>query len=158
MASKDSLEHFVGSYGDLLFDLCETILWNPSYSQIAFRSILNQLKRASRFQKYATYERSWILRVACSQLIDFYYQGGRRVSAEEQIKLDANENVNTRLKQFHLYFHRLRPEEQMLLFLKDKYQVPYSEIASALATPEDSLKTQRQQALRTLEEWLWNNK
>jgi DNA-directed RNA polymerase specialized sigma24 family protein len=49
------------------------------------------------------------------------------------------------------------PEDQILLLLRDKHGIPYSEIASALRSPEESLKVKRQQALRTLEEWLWDN-
>jgi DNA-directed RNA polymerase specialized sigma24 family protein len=138
--------------------LCESILWNPTYSQIAFRAILKDLKKGSRAQKYTGYERNWILRVSCEKLMRLYSQRGRKVSPEEQINLDSSENSTARLRQFNTHFHRLKPEEQIILILRDKYSIPYSEIASALTAPEDSLKMQRQQALRTLEEWIWNNK
>jgi DNA-directed RNA polymerase specialized sigma24 family protein len=79
------------------------------------------------------------------------------VTSQEQITLDASGNVSIRLKQFDLYFHRLIPEDQILLLLKDKYGIPYPEIATAMGIPEESLKIKRQQALRTLEEWLWSS-
>lgn len=158
LSPTDSIDHFVRSYGDLLFDLCESILSSTSNAQIAFRSILKKIRAGSRFQKYSNYERSWVLRIACDKLLNFHRQDGRKVSAEEQIILDANENLALRLKQFNSYFHRLKPEDQILLLLKDKYGIPYPEIAIAMGIPEGSLKVRRQQALRALEEWLWNNK
>jgi len=158
LGSGDSVDHFIRSYGDLLFDLCESILWSSNNAQIAFRSILKKIRSGSRFRKYSSYERSWVLRIACDKLLQLCRQHGYRVSPEEQIKIDAYGNVSTRLKQFNTYFHRLMPEDQILLLLKDKYGIPYPEISTAMAIPEGSLKIRRQQALRSLEDWLWNSR
>jgi len=152
-----SIDRYVHSYGDLLFDLCESVLWSSTNAQIAFRSILKDIKRGRRFQKFGAHERSWVLKVACDRLRHLSVRHGRSVSHAERIKLDANENVANRLKHFESYFHRLPIEEKVLLLLKDKYGIPYTEIASAIGIPEGSLKVRRQQALRTLEEWLWDN-
>lgn len=157
MSSGESIDHYVRSYGDLLFDLCETVLRSPIHTQIAFRSILRKLKSGSRFQKYSSYERSWVLRVACDQLLNLFQFQGYKPSSQEQAEADAIDNLPARLKQFPAYFHRLTPEDQILLLLKDKYGIPYTEISTAMATPEGSLKIRRQQALRSLEEWLWND-
>jgi DNA-directed RNA polymerase specialized sigma24 family protein len=150
------IEHVVQLYGDLLFDLCESILWSPSNAQIAFRSILRQVKSKRGSNLYQTHERTWVLRVACSQLRSYAQRHGRRLTPSEQIMLDASFDMNARLKQFDSYFHRLTTEDQLLLLLRDKYGIPYPEIAAAMETPEGSLKIRRQQALRTLEEWLWD--
>jgi DNA-directed RNA polymerase specialized sigma24 family protein len=158
LGSGDSVDHIIRSYGDILFDLCESLLWSQSNAQIAFRSILKRIRAGSRFRKYSSYERSWVLRIACDRLLQLCRQTGNRVSPEEQIKIDAYGSVTTRLKQFNSYFHRLMPEDQILLLLKDKYGIPYSEISTAMATPEGSLKIRRQHALRTLEDWLWNSR
>jgi DNA-directed RNA polymerase specialized sigma24 family protein len=139
----------------MIFDLCTSVLSSPLNAQIAFRSILKKIRSAGRFQNYTVYERSWVLRISCEKLLELSRFHGHQVTAQEQIKLDSDRNVTTRLKQFHLYFYRLIPEDQLLLILKDKYNLPYSEIATALGTPEASLKIKRQQALRALEEWLW---
>lgn len=151
-------DHYVRTYGDLLFDLCEAVLWNPLHAQIAFRSILKKVRSGLRFHTYSTFERSWVLKIAYKRLLHFSERYGYQVSPDEQIRLDANESVSTRLKQFGSYFHRLNAEDQLLLLLKDKYGIPYFEIANAMGTPEGTLKVRRQQALRTLEEWLWNSR
>lgn len=155
ISSGNRIDYFVGSYGDLIFDLCETLLSTPLNAQIAFRSILKKLKSGSRFHRYRQYERGWVLRITCAKLLELSLRHGRRITPEEQITLDSNDHVSVRLKQFEIFFRRLMPEDQILLILKDKYGIPYSEIATAMATPEGSLKVRRQQALRTLEEWLW---
>ncbi len=158
MASSDTIEHAVRSYGDLIFDLCESLLQGPIHTQIAFRSILRKIRSGSRFQRYSGYERSWVLRITCDRLLHLSRQKGRHVPLEDLIKLDSSEQVALRLKQFPSYFHRLMPEDQILLLLRDKYGIPYSEISNAMATPEGALKIRRQQALRAIEEWVWKGK
>lgn len=154
---KPAVDHFVSTYGDMIFDLCESMLWNPVASQFAFRDILKKIKKYKHQNCYSTYERSWVLRVACERLLKFHTKD-QNLSPEDQIKLDANVSFENRLKSFNFYFHRLRPTQQILLLLRDKYNIPFSEISVALAAPEASLKIQRQQALSALEEWLWNSK
>lgn len=139
----------------MLFDLCESILWSPTNAQVAFRGILKEIRKRQPADSLGEYERAWVLRVACDQLRSLAHRHGRKLTPSEQIMLDASLNVQARLKQFDSYFHRLGTEDQLLLILRDKYALPYSEIASAMGVPEGSLKVRRQQALRTLEEWLW---
>jgi len=156
--TPDSVEYFVQSYGDLLFDLCESVLVSPMNAQIAFRSILKKLRAGRRRSNFQAYERSLVLRIACDLLLKFCREYGHHISPEEQIKLDSNSSVKIRFKEFESYFHRLMPEDQLLLLLKDKLAIPYSEISVAMSIPEGSLKIRRQQALRALEEWLWKTK
>jgi DNA-directed RNA polymerase specialized sigma24 family protein len=155
ISSGNRVDYFVRSYGDLIFDLCETLISTPLNAQIAFRSILKKLKSGSRFHQFHQHERGWVLRITCEKLLELCRHHGRRITPEEQINLDSNDHLSVRLKQFDIFFRRLMPEDQILLILKDKYGIAYSEIATAMATPEGSLKVRRQQALRTLEEWLW---
>lgn len=150
------VDKVIDQYGDLVFDLCATVLWSPSSAQLAFRAILKEIRRIKPQEAYETYERAWILRIACEKLRQMVRRHGRRLSPSEQILLDATLNVQSRLKQFDSYFHRLATEDQILLLLKDKYKLPYAEISAVMAMPEGSLKIKRQQALRTLEEWLWD--
>ena len=152
------MDSFVQIYGDMLFDLCESMLSTSTHAQAAFRLIVKKLHAESKNQKYVNYERPWVLRITCDRLLAIYPHEGRRVSPSEQIRLDANENVTTRLQHFGSYFHRLRPEDQLILLLRDKHAIPLSEVAIALAIPEGSLKIRRQLSLKHLEEWLWNAK
>jgi DNA-directed RNA polymerase specialized sigma24 family protein len=103
------------------------------------------------------YERSWILKIGAEQLLSLLKQQSLAVSPEQQIELDAKKQVMGDLESFDFYFSRLRSDSQLLLLLKDKHHLPYADIADALGIPVDSLKLQRQQALRTLEEWLWTS-
>ncbi len=156
MGSSNTLDHLMQSYGDLLFDLCESMFRNTDHSQIVFRSILKKINFESRFRKYSRYERAWIVKTAFEQLLEFCHQTDSKTSPLEQIKLDGSKNVSIRLDNFNSYFHRLMPEDQILLLLKDKYGFPDTEISTVMSTPVGSLKIRRQQALRALEEWLWN--
>lgn len=146
----------VESYGDLVFDLCQSVLWSSVNAQIAFRGIVRRLRAEHSANSYVRYERAWVLRIACAELLKMAEKYGRRLSPSEQIMLDAALEPELRLRQFDSYFHRLPSEEQIILLLRDKYGFPYSEIAAALGYPEGSLKVRRQQALRNLDDWLWN--
>lgn len=160
MASKketsSATESLLQNYGDLLFDLCESALWSPGSAQVAFRSILKKLVRQKKSLAFIENERGWVLAVAFAELKRLARNHGRKLSASEQIQLDGNTNVSSRLKQFESYFQRLSFDDQMLLILRDKYGLPYREIASATGFPEGTIKVRRQQALRTLEEWVWD--
>ena len=150
------VEPVIQQYGDLLFDLCESVLWSPVTAQVAFRSIIKTIRKQKASHGFEEHKRAWVLQIACEKLLPLSERHGRRLTSSEQIQLDATENVPSRLKQFDSYFHRLVTEDQILLLLRDKYGLPYPEIASALGMPEGTLKTRRTQALRNLEEWLWD--
>lgn len=158
MRSADEINHLIRSYGDLLFDLCESVLRNPTQVHATFSAILKKIRSGSRFQKFSSFERSWVLKVTCNQLLHLSNETSIPAVLDEQIKLNENEPIGLRLKHLGAYCRRLMPEDQILLLLRDKYGIPYPEIATALEIPEGSLKIRRQQALRTLEEWLWKSK
>lgn len=149
------IEQIVQNYGDLIFDLCESILWSPINAQIAFRAIIKQIHKHLPENDYQDYQRAWVLRTTYDYLSAFAQKHARRLSPSEQIMLDATLTGQARLKQFDSYFHRLPTDEQVLLLLRDKYGLPYPEIAAAMSLPEGSIKVRRQQALRNLEDWLW---
>ena len=140
----------------MLFDLCASVLWSTSNAQIAFRAVLRALKKQRNANPYIEFERAWVLSVTCKVLKSHAQRHGRKLTPSERILLDANLIIDDRLKQFDSYFHRLNTEDQLLLLLRDKYGIPYPEIATATGYPEGSLKIRRQQALRALEEWLWD--
>lgn len=150
------MEQLIQRYGDLIFDLCESVLWSSQNAHLAFRQIAKELQKRSSHETYSHYERAWILRIAVNHLQSFARKYARQPTPAEKIELDSNENVSRRIHHFNSYFHRLSIEDQIVLLLKDKFGVPYPEIASAMGLPEGSLKIRRQQALRTLEEWLWD--
>lgn len=157
-AKSRKIEHVVHVYGDLLFDLCEAVLWSPSNAQIAFRAILKKIRQRISRDAYLDHERAWVLQIACAELERLTQKVGRTLSPSEQIMLDANLDTGARLKSFDSYFHRLPPSDQILLLLRDKYGLPFKEISSILQLPEGSLKIKRQQALRTLESWIWGER
>ncbi len=156
-SKRQKLNQIVASYGDLIFDLCDSLLGNSASAQIAFRSIIKKIRSDIRGDHYQTYERSWVLKIASQQLVSLIEQRGEIVEPKRQIEIDSQFDSGHRLKYLDFYFRRLRPEIQLLLLLKDKYQIPHEEIAAALGTPVDTLKLQRGQALKTLEEWMWTN-
>lgn len=149
------LHSYVEQYGDLIFDLCESTLWSPAQAQISFRIILKKIHTQILTQSFSKYERAWILRITASTLIELHREHGEKSSAQEQLQLDSESDIQKRLKHFFHYFRRLAVENQILLLLKNKHGLSFSEIAMILETPEGSLKVKHQQSLSILEEWLW---
>ncbi len=154
-STPSAIELIIERHGDLVHDLCESVLWGSQSSQTVLRSIFRELKAEHRFNKYSQHERAWVLHVACERLRDVSREHARKITATEQLQLDASDRTADRLKKFDFYFHRLPVNDQMVLLLRDKYGLPYTEIAAVLSSPEGSLKIRRQQALRTLEDWIW---
>lgn len=155
MTSNPTHEHLVTRYGDLVYDFCHSTLRNTAHAHAAFRQIFREVQKTHVKNAYTAYERAWVLRISSRRLLALLSQRESKQAPAEQIELDSNPNVAARLKNFDFYFHRLESEDQVLLLFRDKYGLPFTEIATALGVPEDSLKIRRQQALRRLEEWVW---
>jgi hypothetical protein len=58
-ASKNDewIDGVVLTYGDLLYDLCQTMLWSPADAPDAYRAILRTLARRRRVERFTRYER-----------------------------------------------------------------------------------------------------
>lgn len=153
----DLVAQLTERYGDLVFDLCQSVLWSQPNAQLAFRAVMRDLKRlAIASGRYDRYERAWVLRATCERLRKLVSRYGRSLSASERMMLDGALKGDARLRQMDSYFHRLGTNDQILLLLRDKYKLEYSEISTAMGEPENSLKIRRQQALRALDEMLWD--
>ena len=150
------IDRIVATYGDLLFDFSQSLLWSPADAPDAYRSILRTLNRRRRKEEFQRYERPWILQIAFQELRGMKRRSPRTLTPAEQVMLDSNPDPKARLRFFDSYFHRLTIESQLLLLLRDKYGVPLTEIASILEIPEASARLQRLQALRLLESWIWS--
>ncbi|MBY0469655.1 hypothetical protein K2X30_00700 [bacterium] len=153
---KTDVDRLCDLYGDLIFDVCESVLWSPLNAQVAFRAILKRLRVLKAANQYEEFERMWVLKVTCDKLREFAKKHGRRLSPSEQIMLDATLAFDSRIRQFDSYFHRLTAEDQLLLLLRDKLKIPDPEIAGAMGYPIGSIKILRQQAFDRLEEWIWD--
>ena len=149
------IDGVVLTYGDLLYDLCQTMLWSPADAPDAYRAILRTLARRRRVERFTRYERPWILQIAFRELRGMKRRSPRLLTPAEQVMLDSNPDPRARLRFFDSYFHRLPIESQCLLILRDKYGVPVSEVAAVLEVPEASARLQRLQALRMLESWIY---
>ena len=156
MSSPAMIEHYVQSYGDLVYDLCDSILWGSPHVPAVFQSIMREIRRTKPKDAFVSHERGWVLRLACTKIREAFHRHGRNLTSSEQIELDATVTLTSRLTRFPSFFHRLDLEDKILLILRDKYGLPYPEISTAMDSPEGSLKVRRQQALATLEEWLWD--
>ncbi len=146
------------NFGDMVYDLFYSLLWNHKGARTLYLGLWRELDReiGIRGEEYRKYARAWVLQRAVHLVRNQHAKWGRVLSPAEQVMLDANLTVPARLRQFDSYLHKLPLSDQILLLLRDKYALPYSEVAAILETPEGSLRVQHQQALRTLEEWLWD--
>ncbi|MBC7386637.1 MAG: sigma-70 family RNA polymerase sigma factor [Cryobacterium sp.] len=149
------MKRIISTYGDLLYDLCQSMLWSPADAPDAYRSILRTLGRRPKAERFLKYERSWILQIAFNELRGMKKRSPRLLTPAEQVMLDSNPDPKARLRFFDSYFHRLPIESQLLLLLRDKYGLPVSEVASVLQIPEPSARLQRLQALRLMESWIY---
>lgn len=148
-------QHSVRTYGDLLFDLCQSVLWSPESAPYAYRLILKNLKAKEHGPRFEKYERAWVLHSAYDILSRLAEKSPRRLTPAEQVMLDSNPEPKTRLRYFDSYFHRLPVDSQFALILKDKYGIPLPEVATVMELPLESLKLKRLQALRLLKDWIW---
>ncbi len=149
------IDRIVSTYGDMLYDLCQSMLWSPADAPYAYRSILRTLSRRKKTERFVKYERPWILQVAFRELRGMKRKSPRFLTPAEQVMLDSNPEPKARLRFFDSYFHRLPIESQLLLVLRDKYGIPLSEVAAVLELPEASARLQRVQALRLLQSWIY---
>lgn len=155
-AAESWIDRVHRTYGDMLYDLCQSLLWSVADAPEAYRSILRTLKRQALLGRYEKHERSWIFQIAFRELKKLSKRTHRSLTPAEQVMLDSNPDPKARMRFFDSYFHRLTVESQFILLLRDKYGFPMEEIASALEAPEDSLKLQRLLAFRQLESWIWS--
>ena len=149
------VERMVSLYGDLLYDLCSSVLISQNNAQVAFRKILRRVRSEHSKSNYVDFERAWLLKIAHHVLLPMTHRYGVSLSPSERLMLDASLKTSQRLAHFDSYFHRLTAEDQILLLLRDKYGFSYPEIASAMGEPEASLRLRRTQAFQSLEEWIW---
>ncbi len=152
---NQKIAKLVEKYGDLIFDLCESMLGNSALAQLAFRSIIKKIRLELNRSSYEAYERSWVLKLASQQLLALVRRRGEVVEPKRQFEIDSHAENQNQTQKLDFYFRRLRPELQLLLLLKEKHRLPTDEISAALGTPIDTLKLQRGQALKALEEWMW---
>jgi hypothetical protein len=146
------------NYGDMVYDLFYSILWNHKGAGTLYLAFWNEMDRelSRRSEVYERHARAWVLRGAIQFVLSSVGKLGRSLTPSEQVMLDANLNIPARLRQFESYMHKLPHSDQVLLLMRDKYGLPYEEISTAMGLSEGALKIKRQQALRAMEEWLWD--
>jgi DNA-directed RNA polymerase specialized sigma24 family protein len=155
-SDQNNISKLVNKNGRIIYDLCKTFLKEPELAEAAFFQIFQNIRKSlHEGHNLIRYERAWILRLSCDWLLKNHVEVSASQTSSDQIKLDSNQNMMTRLKAFDFYFHRLSAEDQLILILQEKLQIPAHDIALALNLPEGSLKIRKQQALRALEEWIW---
>jgi RNA polymerase sigma factor (sigma-70 family) len=152
------VSEFNRNFGDMVYDLFYSVLWNHRGARTLHLGFWKKLDRELRQHPkfYQQNARAWVLKRAIGELIRSHRSLGRVMSASEQVMLDANLDIPARLRQFESYLHKLSVRDHALLLLRDKYGLPFSEIAAAMGMPEGALRVQHQQSLRSLEEWLWD--
>jgi len=149
MTKKKQIEYWLLTYGNFIFECCTALIKDPKNTHWVFQIIFKNLSLKSKKIKQFPTERSWVIKILWDQLHNFLSQN--HIHSLKKPTL----NPQARLQHFDFYFQNLSPEDQMLLLLKQKYQIPFFEIAFALHLPESSLKFQYQQALKMLELWIW---
>jgi DNA-directed RNA polymerase specialized sigma24 family protein len=155
-ADASRFSEAMAKYGDFIYDFCHSMIDLPIEALSAFRSVQREIEKHMRsLIRYEQYERAWILKITLKKLISIQSKHRTALSPQEQLKLNASQGVQPRLEQLGNYLRRLSLEDHALLLLRDKYGLPYTEIALIFSQPPATLKLKRQQALRALEEWIW---
>ncbi len=156
-SSTHSLEKVLETYGDAIFEVGNALLWSQAGAIEVVRRVARKIRVEHSKENWGSLERAWILQAAVDASRVLEPKIGRRLSPPERMMLDALETPEHRIQQIESFFHRLEFDRQALLLLRDKLELPFSEIARILRTPVDSLKVARQQAYRLLEEWIWGD-
>ncbi len=170
-------------YGDLIFDLCASILSPmpasppasapahhdeldlPARKEVAllFQAIFRKLRKNKSALSYRTFERSWVLKITCQQLIrafEHQERGARKMLSHAP----PPRSLATLLEpQDHLplpqllaqSLPRLPVEDQLIMLLHDKHQISFPEIAAALQMPLGSTQLRREQIIDSLYHWIW---
>lgn len=145
------------NYGDLLFDVAFSILDNSNLSQqvvhTVFKRLSDEFSKPNRFVKH---ERARVIQITNEVIAVIHKKSSPKPITPTQVMLDTAMSTEERMKNISEYLRRLSCEDQMIVLLKDKFGLPYPEISAALNIPEGSVKVRRQQTLRALEDWIWN--
>lgn len=161
MAPTTELDRLIAGYGDLLFDLATALTDSPIATQNLFRAWLRDLARAYRARRRArapalgSLERSWVLGVAYTRAQKMLPRFSPHLANAEQLQLDAADGVSQKMKRLGDFFKLLPRDEKWIVLLRDKHQIPFSEIASAMEIPEASLQLLRRSAYLSLEQKVW---
>lgn len=150
------LEPFIERYGDLVFDLCYSILWSQRSAQVAFQTVFKKILHTPQKNRFTEFERVWVLKLTVEVLLPQAQAALKRLSPSEQVMLDSSSDPARKLESLSMYFHRLGAHEKLTILLRDKYGIGYSEITAVMGIPEGSLKILRQQGLQALEGWIWS--
>ncbi len=150
------LETLAERQGDLIYDISQSLLWNPVIAPHAYRSIFRQILRQGRKERFERYERPWVLSIAVEVLARYAARHPVRITPSEQVMLDSNPNPKSRLRHFDSYFHRLPFKSQAALLLMHKYKLEPRDVCATLGLPIPSLELQIEQSLRQLEDWIWS--
>ena len=137
LKTPEPIPAWIETFGSLVYDLCLEILNDPLRAEIAFVSIAKEIKKNSTQVQFKEFQRTWILKNTCDHLLR-----DKRPSSLRFHKGPQGDVLS-----------KLSIEERLLVLLRDKYGLPYPEIAGALGIPDGTLKLRRAQALRSLKEW-----
>lgn len=155
--TPSAVEAALNSYGDLIFEIGGSLLWSQAGATEAMKRVVRRIRSEHGRETWGQLERAWVLQITVDVAKGLEPRIGRRLSPPERMMLDALETPEARLQQLESFFHRLPFERQTLLLLRDKLELPMTEVARILRTPVESLKIARQQSYRLLEEWIWGD-
>lgn len=120
---------------------------------MVFKRLSDEFSKPNRFIKH---ERARVVQISNEVISGFHKKSAPKAITPTQVMLDTAMSTEERMKNIGEYIRRLPFEDQMIVLLKDKFGLPYPEISAALNIPEGSVKIRRQQTLRALEDWIWN--
>ena len=149
------INQLIDRYGDMIFDLCQTSLFDPNAIRQAFTHIIRTLKKTLSVNGYTQYEKAWVLRVTCDHLKSVGKNIRNEMSETEHFRSDTSLSPQEKLEAFDTFFLRLPMDQRLAILLHDKYRLELSLISTALGLPEESIKLVRIQGLCSLEEWIW---
>lgn len=124
----DDMEILLEQHGDLLFDLCHTLISKESDQVQAFRSLTRKIQKRRRKERYERFLRPWLLSIAYTSIKEI----APRTAAEA-----SPEGIN-----------RLSFDDQFLIVATHRHGVPASELALALNRNEKSILFQQERAMR----------
>lgn len=139
-----SLPEQISKHGNLVYDVSLETLIEPERAERATRKVFKRWTKEWIPELTGEFERPWLIRILVEVL--------RAETRGRTIRAFLGDGAG--IKKDTSLGHELRRlpfEARILLLLSDKHRIPLEELAIALRTPAESLRTARELALRRIE-------
>lgn len=138
----------IQNHGDLLYDLCYSVLNEFEATKSTLHKIFKTLYKENQKYHYNEYAQDWVLCLAVRELLSY----SKRLP-HEKIELLSESTDHAK---FDYYFYSLSIHDRILLILRDKFKLSYENISRILLKPAETIELKRVQLIHQLWEQVYS--